>query len=722
MKITPLPFLKIAFLFCVVLLPKSSQAGLIIEIPEEIDISQITKLDINEDGLYVHFEDGNKHQLRLPENALPYIVVWAIQECTGPFVFSIDGALVPGAENFAPSCIPQPLASVFFEFDVYAHELANGYVPDNVDLHPLVSKNGNIDLLPHRQYSKLMDPSNSSSEAVWYRRMTQKYISKPGVIGEITVIAKPSSSGFPVKTSAISHRWFRPHVWHREVDVPSLWDHRVLDQPYIPLRKDIDNRWEEYRKAFTPLDELSSIVETYAILKAILEKNPTLWNDFIRLNQKKIERFSSYLYDSYYHTLSPTLSSRSFVSEPSWSDQSYNNLGNNIRTTAEGDLALNWLWEYRNDDLWAYDPVIPTDKKEQWLVALEKLAEDSPRIKAKLLLYKSEAIEDEENGLVHMKEFFKFTRRHSELFRLRVMGYNLFYNRYSYDYDYDDYNEELGKFFSNQRRLILNDFIEEVKQYRSNEGYKDPNTRLFFWENLSQNVYSTALLEIAEDEYGYYSGYAPDFAEQLAFVHYQRGKEPQIGFELAYRHAHFRFLKYLLENSEQNDHLSQKVNSYRLELADLMGIKNWQTNTLDELINYDNAYDGYEYEEGNDGEGIVESSIMNTAITIEGNLSSVYSQFNLKNNSQSLQAVTENGIPVGVKNKNQFILILVDSRLFYPLAKEQSIVHVRVKGISHDQNQSITPLFIEYKNGDEWEVFDLPFSGVSGPFSLTNDQ
>lgn len=547
-----------------ILLGVNAKAGLVVEISPEINIAKIQQIIPYENGIKVIYRNGSKN-IQLPEDALIEIIKWASKEAQGPFVFSIDQALIGDGATYTPAPVPHALANAMLDYDVYAHSLALGGIPDDEKKHPLYKKYGKK-AFPAFQMVHLLDEENLSNEAVWYRRLTTFYATAPEAVGEFTIRAIPSEKGFPIKTEVFSHRWMRSHLWYREIEVPSQWDRWAFGLPYRLLKKDMEERWEVYRSKFEPLGELASITETYALLVTLRKENPVLWDQFIKsLNQQNL-RNQSYIYTSSSPWLS-SFSSMNWNASEMWNNLSLRNVGKEVETSAEANLAIALI----KKGYGSYS--------ERWARGIEKIAKVNNRIRAKWLLTnidrdlnKGHTFQDVKPGL---QTFFDLVSSDPALFRLRTQAYNILSNPWRYSQ-----NDSLKSFLSYQRTVLLHDFMHIVDVCHDNV---DPiNPKLEVWEDLTQNVYSVGLLSIAEEEYGN-RALDPALSARIALVHRYRGTAFQKGMEIAYRHAHFRYLKYLADRTRRDDSkycqfVLSEINTYRGEIADLLGMTNWLEN------------------------------------------------------------------------------------------------------------------------------------------------
>jgi len=398
-----------------------SESGLIIEVDPSIDIRTVSDLAIRRGNLIIRYSEGTSNsEIHLAPGVLERISLWAGSEARGPMVVSYDNVFVRGGAGlYYPPYIQKDLGGAFADYDAFAANLAVGFLPENgIASHPLVKRMGEA-ALPHRQYASLMDVDNKATSAVWYRHLAAQYILPPGcpeagstlaVIGEHTIRAVPAREGLPVRLEVISHRWMVPNKWYRGVNVPSEWDRWIAALPFDPLRKDIEEHWDEYRAAFKPLDELSSIVESYAILAAVRRQNESLW---IRFRDRLMQGAD----DLEVPPMSATpegvrLEPPPLPSEDDWLQLAVKTALPNIETTAQANLVLAFMAKGKL-------------RKQSWpryRPRIEALAENDLILRARLALVDALEADPKEEVLLHTRRFFEMTRGKPDLYRLRVQG------------------------------------------------------------------------------------------------------------------------------------------------------------------------------------------------------------------------------------------------------------------------------------------------------------
>lgn len=677
-----------------------ARAGLIIEISERIDVSSIKSLRLDGNNLLISYGNNRQQIIVLPRGGMDNLLLWVKQPCSGPFVISVDGALVSGAKTYTSPCLPPELADAMIGYDVYAHSFAQGEIPRDTLLHPLILKTGNISGMPHAQFAWLMDSKNQSPNALWYRNLMARFPSRPGVIGEFTIRAEPSGSGFPVKIGVISHRWFRPNLWYREVTAASEFDNTALDLPYAPLKKDIETDFAAYRKNFKPFDELASFVEAYALLKKIIQTKPELWNQLLQAKCPNGNR-DCIQPGSIKRQNGPTNSwDYDWYSAISWEKWSTGTIGEVVETSQEADLALCHLWNsggYLGD---ADDIDYNT-----WKEGIEIIAEKDAGIQAKYLLYQFKKKTGSNSGRKNLaRQFFDRTHSHPEPLRLRIVGCQKMEELESSEWLTDLVNEEQEK--------IVADFVAAVDALKKQQA--ESNDDFVGWEELSQTVYSTGLLSFLENRLGE-EAFAAGFGSALAYVHYRRGLAFQRGEELAYQHAHFRYLGYLRDKLDEDGDakLRQTILDYQKRLAERMGIQGWNNADFEDAFGLASGYDDY-YDDGE--KDPIPSNDLTTepwrnGPFVEGELASAESLFTGNRTNTTLPS---DGSPAGIHSADGgFNLLLMDSRLLAN-AKIKGRTSVRAWGITYPGIKALTPFRLETKdkNGD-WQALDIPHSGTS---------
>jgi hypothetical protein len=599
----------LATLLGIVLLRGTASGGLILEADPSIDSRSIRDLAVSRGNLVVRYHSpGLKPSvIRLPTGALERVALWAASDSEGPVVVSVDSVFVkflkhtgPRTGIWLPPYIEESLGDALLNYDLFAANLAVGFLPKQAGVeHPLVKRKGSAAGLPSNQYRQLMDLRNQSPAAIWYRRLASEYLSPPGcpeegtilaVIGEHTIRAVPSGSeGLPVRLQVVSHRWMVPARWYRGINVPSEWDRWVAALPFEPLRRDMEEHWDDYRATFPPIDEISSIVECFGLLRAVHRQNEPLWQRFRdRLLQgmgQEEEGDEAYeapplvTRDLTMETLTPP----ALPSRKDWLDLNLRSLQPEIRTSTQANLALALMWKRS----------LPEDMHADTRAQVEALAQQDEVLRARLTLVDALTADPKEDTLRETRRFFDSTRGRPDLYRLRGQAIHMLsarasetdsrltmLKRWSVWPSLNSWAGELSERTAELRRVLGAEgkaLLEEFRRDVSDRLARVSSTRadLTVWEELSQNVYSDDLLRLALQEGG--GDVDPQLLRYLVEIHYHRGKAPQIGMELAYRHANFRFLKHLSVFAEDDAELRDKIHTYRAHLAELMGLKGWET-------------------------------------------------------------------------------------------------------------------------------------------------
>ncbi len=533
------------------------QAGLIILVDPSITIDKVRDLTIDKGNLVVELATGAKKVILLPPGALENIAKWAADPVSGPMILSMDGSFVSSGKNYTPSGVTRELGEAMLYYDVFAHELALGFLPEKQQTHPLVVRRGATHL-PEAQYKSLINKTNKSETALWYQRLTEHY-EYPVVfpIGEFTLRAMKSDDDYPIRLEVESWLTFYPQLWYRAIFVPSAWDNMAAMLPYRPLQGDMEEHWEEYRKAFPPMDELSAVVETYALLKAVHRGDDKLWKAFRErllpngeaIETPEVQYTETRLRDSGWRSEKDALVGWVTLCRDSIQDQ--------IETTQQANIALSLMGTFD----WAkLEPQVA----ETWRNGIAKLAKTNPHLEAKLILAGCVRTDPAGDEMANSVEHFqKAAQQGPELFRLRVQGLHRL------DALAPKMGDRAKAVLQAERRAVLSDYHKQVTDALSRAD-QDLNV----WENLIQDVYSTNLIDdakrtLSEQEF-------LEFMRDLASVHYHRAMAPQVGREITLIHAHFRFLRYITDvvgEKNPTDDLLGQIRIWRAELAAKMGLK-----------------------------------------------------------------------------------------------------------------------------------------------------
>lgn len=663
-------------------------AGLVIEIESGIDLSGIENIRFEDNVITIKYNKNQQYTIVLPQGALYHIAEWANRDCTGPYIYSIDGALVNPANNYTPPCIPESLHKVFFYFDVFANELCGGATPENSSIHPLVARLG-VDALPQNQISNFL--SSNSSEGIAYRLLATRYTSYTLGVGQITIKAVPASQGFPINLKADMARAFFPDVWYKHRTAINPENLSVLSLPFAPLRNDIRQNWPEYRKAFAPFNQLSALVEAYALFSGLKLQKPKLWD------QIKKEIYKNYLYDKEVDYENGDLENDfGYNEEYEWQNLCIEFIGPKVENRIEADLALSLL----------YDGSV-SDYNEKWLLQIENIAQNVPEIKAKLLLF--EIMQNHESNIKsNAISFFKCVENDPELFRLAVFGC-LKYKK-----------DEIHSLIDSIEDRLIDIFIQNVHKARNKQmDYREDYST---WQSLSQDVYSTGFFNIAQSKS---ISKQLKILEDVAYIHYRCGKAYNKSDDFGFIHARFRHLKYISDMVAylpDGKMVKSRIFQYRKELAQLMGLTGWEDDS--DFISLRDELD----EERRLNEKASQIDELGFGFyEIEGKIrASSYlfkKEFTANQNLKDLKT----GVPAGITtSENQFILLLVDSRIFYRMYQESKQglnLKVQVLGILHDEGRSMTPYCLKYelKKG-QWVSFDMPVSGIDGPAALSGEK
>lgn len=672
-------------------LQASLEGGLVIEVDPSISAESIRRLSAQGGDLLVDLQRGEK-VIKLPPGALPQVALWARNYSGGPLVFSVE--IMVRTEDrrvdFPPST-PAGLTDALFSYDAYHSSFACGQTPKGDWLaHPLAARTGDGSAFPSQRHKLLLHRRNDSPEAVWYRHLASRHASAPVCIGgQLTITAKPAAGAFPVWLEVDSHRYLSVDRWDRFNNTLSVPDLTAAALPYAPLRQDIEQRWSEYRKVFKTLDELSSLVEALAVMHAFAAQKSRLWNRFA---EDLFQQDEALLAQSVEASWEPSLERREELyiqsSDPDWQDLAAASIGDSPQTIRQAELAIRLLRQEEYLDV----------SHPDWWEGIFRLAADSAELRTQLLLLVATVriSEASPESFESAARFLESVRSHDELFRLRIDGYRML--RQSLDASAvpdESLDQELVDLLTSERAAILEEFVARVSSSCA-QPIQSPD--VFKWEELSELVYSTGFLDyLAKDDFGMID---PEIVSLVACIHHRRGLAAHVGMDVFYRHAHFRFLKYLTRYTDDPEVLA-KIRRYRADLAARIGLSDWEESDSPlERVAWNQVPDW-------------------SAVEIEGDLWPARCLFADDSETCRQSSIAE-GQTSGILSEDGFAVLLIDSTLFRGSCSSSAPFRVRAAGLPLDQGRAFIPFRLEAWCEDGWQILEIPSSVLSGVGSNGN--
>ena len=189
-----------------------------------------------------------------------------------------------------------------------------------------------------------------------------------------------------------------------------------------------------------------------------------------------------------------------------------------VATTGMHLKVWGGYWEFLGDGRW-------TPRRH---LSLRQLADGSHQLFAQL---------------EHVPQSFRL--RATALSLIEAAAASLRQDENPMDGDVEEQEVALENELGAQETALADDFL-----HRAEAACRSRSPDLITWENLSQDVYSVGLLERFLGDTGRLS---PRLADAVACIHIHRGLVSQQGRQLAYRHGHYRFLKYLAELTKQEN-------------------------------------------------------------------------------------------------------------------------------------------------------------------------
>lgn len=692
------------------------QAGLILEIDPNIDLSRIESLEVHDGDLVIKTRH-NRNVIALPENALPLIAQWATQYAGGPLVYSVELEGVSSLSNiyYSPSS-PPGLVDAMFAYDGYHSRFACGLLPEPEERHPLIAQYGDQRAFPPARHAHLLDPENDSPQAIWYRRLARGYAYEPTCYaGQLTISVRHSNTDLPVDLDVRSHRYLVVESWHRRIEILPEADRTAAEMPYELLKRHIETRWEDYRAAFPPFEEVSSIAEALAILYHAYTGHTDLWEGFVETLFARHSYYSPKTVEAARRPMlwiEPTAEFGATVdSSVAWVEIGRQALHEGLHSAAQAELAMAWYVEGRIDD---NEPIIR--QIEAWVA--EHDAQRATWYLAQLVVMPD--LDDEFLDLVD--GFFELTRD-SAFFRDRLDGLRHFEALLSPAWpvlgEFDEGTSgsiprakevsvevRLRQRIAEHKTLLLSEFQQRVGELCRATEDTGVEPDLTLWENLTRDVYMTQMMDLASSE----GELDAEIARLVACVHHRRALAPHVGRDVFYRHAHFRFLGYLAERRPDDHELHEIVHRYRADIAERLGMGAWQE---DAWIAY---YELPSHQPFDDQGAVVFDDPLDQ---IQGALVPVHRLVAPEVGDCAGQAINC-GCPLAVVSpEGDITILLLDSLLLAPRctcssAYPEARPLVRVRGLILDQGRSLVPYQMEVRCAATWQAIYLPRSGMTG--------
>ncbi len=678
-----------------------AQAGLILEIDSRIDLAGVKKLVAQDDDLAVETRRGTA-TIALPRNALPLIAQWATQYAGGPLVYSVELAGVSSLSNtyFSPNT-PPGLVDAMFAYDVYHSVFSCGVLPEPEELHPLVGQHSDHRAFPPARRVSLLDPENGSPQAIWYRRLAQRYAHEPTCYaGQLTLSVRPSESGLPVRLDVKSHRYVVVQSWNRRIESLSEADRTAAELPYEPLKQHVESRWEDYRGAFPPFEEVSAIAEALAILYHAYTGHTALWEGFVetlfdRRSYLKPQTVSASR--SPMLRYEPTAESRTGIDPGrAWTEIGRQTLSKGLRSTAHAELAMAWYAENRLDGA---EPIV---------LQIEEWVEEHVAQLPTWYLAQAVGSTDLDDALVDLFEGFFEVIREQDFVRGRLDGLRLFEElvaQVGFSWDDTAQNEvpvaeRLWGRIAEEREWALRDFSQQAEAFCRATEYDGTDLDLTLWERLTRDVYLTQLMDLASSE----GELDPEIARLVACIHHRRALAPHVGRDVFYRHAHFRFLGYLAERRPDDHELAELVHGYQADIAERLGMGAWK----------EDARLAYYEPRSNSREGESTTIAFNDPVhELHGLLIPTAC---LATPGDRPCTVVGRGDPMAVVSpKGNVTVLLLDSRIpaLRCAGSSRAGTPVRIRGLALDQGRSFVPYQMETRCSETWNAIEVPHSGMT---------
>lgn len=658
-----------------VLRPLPAEAGLIIEVDTDVDTSGLVSVSAVGDDLELQSEDG-AHTIRLPANALPLVALWASHYAGDPMVISHEIAAVSSgdATYFSPA-IPLQLRDALLHYDGEHTDVACAAVPADATVHPLFARTQDASLFPAEEHVRLLTADEPSAEAFWYRQLTARYVDPPVCSGgEVTIRAVPAEGALPVRLEVRSHAYVQTQLWYRKIQTMHEPERARAGLPHRQLKRDVEQRWDAYRRAFPPLDEVSSIIEALAVLQALRRQRPELWSTFCRqvvgpseelwtddIQPSRVFRGG----DADYRDENVAAVDRAVWDELVWDAL----VADTAATPEKLDLAIALAM--------ADDPA-----RQDLQPLLAAAAHSTPPVRARWELAQATwaldgATPDIAAARRHADAFFTLVADAGD-WRLHADGLGILAGQASYVSVLDDPPRRLRSFQRLLRReqaRARTSFVSRARRACALSP-EAAAAAVETWEQLSRDALATGLFSLLSE------GGPPDseLAGLRACIHHRRGLATHVGKDVFFRHAHFRFLKYLAEQLPFEPALAATIHDYRSDLAIRLGLHSWDEEAVDAMATVQ------------DGE----------PTTIEGDLLPSVCLFAVQPFAcaRTMRDGTE---PLGVYASGRYFVLLADgSPIAAACGSAAGGIRVRAEGIPLDGGLAFSPSAIEVFCGGAW--------------------
>ena len=528
----------------------SGAGGITISISPKIDASFIKKIQIKENTIILK-KAGKKHTIELPNGTIEYIFDMVSYNQLTPIIFSQDNFFFGTTEessykkqrgniqkksnikvdSLRNSFSPFPnldinfLQNVFY-YDIFIHCLICESMQLDSIKHPFYQKEN---ISPRQEVKKYLDLMYSNNEdTIGYWKIIENYPNSPSCIGTINFFIEPSSY-LPIQLTVKTSKFFVTQDWENEITVLGEEEASIAAVPYKLLAKDIEENWNEYREQFSYVEELSSIIEAYSILKLLKESNNSL---FEKLKKQVKNNSTSITALKGKQIVSPILD------EQEWLNNTKLAIGDNIDGFQEARMELAVLMAEKN----ILDSIVIDEIKHKELLEASELDTNFHL----LWLLFTAINEKEQKALLLYNDFFSEIQIVSdslERYKLWSLGVKWLTTISNELYkDKDLYLPLLEK----QKLNLITDFSLFLKNNSLNS-----NTESKQINKIILLIYQSGILRIATNKFSekdenekYTNPILKEFIVYVVNIHYQAAiKEQPNNIEII--HFHYRFISYL---------------------------------------------------------------------------------------------------------------------------------------------------------------------------------
>ena len=526
--------------------------GITISISPDVDISDISSFMVEGDRLILETSKG-EYSIEVPTGVMRHIFDMASNDIDEPIIFSQDNFFFGTGEDgfyykqreriekvlelnegtFSPfSNLENDYLLLLFYYDIYVHCLiCEALQNDSID-HPYYQKDKTSPREEVETYLRTQDPNIEESSNYW--QIIKQYTNPPTCIGTVNFFIEPSTEGLPIQLSVKTSKFFVVQNWESDITVLPDGKSKIAELPYLALAEDIETNWSEYRSHFKDIDQLSSIVEAYSIVKLFREKNSLL---FEQIKEKAGLAPIQLPELGKKYVVSPILN------EGVWIEYSKSMIGTNIDDLQEAKMELSIFMAEKG----LSENITMDELKYKELAEISSLDSNFQLL---LLLFKAINEVQPDTLSVYQNYFENVRSRSNDIEKLRLWAMGIKWLRVNIELDSRYKVEQNKNPYSNlleeQQIALITDFNAYLEY--NLDSLQIPLESI---NELVALIYESGIVSIAKQAFSkdrydgiYYNSTFTELLNAVSDTHYRAAIELEPD-EAEVIHFHFRFITYL---------------------------------------------------------------------------------------------------------------------------------------------------------------------------------